>query len=276
MASSQTSSFGWSLVVAVNNERVLQNTLLASPAIDSGCQIVMKRGYKCAGEAYNSGLNDAENDIVVFAHQDVYLPVSWLVNLKLALGQLSLIDSKWGVLGSFGVTQSRPAEFRGYCYSTGLRRILGAPFPLPIAAQSLDELVLVVRRSSSLRFDSMLPGFHLYGTDICLQAKSQGLRSYIVPAFCLHNSNGIARLPADFWRAWFYLRHKWWRFLPVTTCCTTITWSCLPIAHRLAWEWRQSLSHRMLGTRCEDSESLYKHLVQTQPEILQVSAANKI
>jgi hypothetical protein len=270
MTSNRTSVSGWSLVVAVNNERVLQNTLLSSPAIDAGCQIIMKRGFKCAGTAYNSGLADAEHDIVVFAHQDVYLPLNWFASLELALGKLSLINPGWGVLGSFGVTQSKPAEMRGYCYSTGIGQILGHPFSTPINAQSLDELVLIVRRSSGLHFDELLPGFHLYGTDICLLSKAEGLGSYIISAFCIHNSNGIARFPADFWRGWFYLRHKWRRFLPIKTPCTTITKSCFPVAYRLAREWKQSFSPRSLGSRCEDSASLYRGLSLIEPEILEI------
>ena len=40
---------------------------------------------------------------------------------------------------------------------------------LPARAATLDELLLVIRRDSPLRFDPSL-GFHMYGADICLQA----------------------------------------------------------------------------------------------------------
>ena len=45
---------------------------------------------------------------------------------------------------------------------------------LPPQVATLDELLLIVRRDSGLRFDPEL-GFHLYGADICLQASEQGL-----------------------------------------------------------------------------------------------------
>jgi GT2 family glycosyltransferase len=253
----------WSLIVAVNNERVLQQTLLASPAIDETCQVITKQGYSCAGKAYNAGIEEARHDLLVFAHQDVYLPHNWISNLECALTQLASDDPNWAVLGAFGVAKGHAAELRGYCYSTGLRRVLGAPFPKPIAAQSLDELVLVVRRSSGLRFDEDLPGFHLYGTDVCLQAERQGMGSYIVSAFCIHNANGIRYLPADFWRAYFYLRRKWWEALPVTTCCTTLTKWCVPVAHRLALELKRRLRPVQVGTRCDDVDRLYQLISQT-------------
>lgn len=257
----------WSLVVAANSESVLHNTLLASPALGSECQIIVERGFLSAGKAYNAGLKRARNDIVVFAHQDVYLPEAWKAGLSSAIQQLARIEPAWAVLGSFGVTSGTPPRLKGYCYSTGLGRILGEPFSAPVSARTLDELVLVVRRSSGLTFDEQLPGFHLYGTDICLAAKARGLGSYIVPAFCIHNSNGIRRLPSEFWQGYFYLRHKWWNVLPVTTCCTTITKACLPVARRVFEERMRHRAPQSLGTRCADVASLYRELCDNRQQL---------
>ena len=250
----------WSLVVAVNNERVLKNTLLGSPAIDGRCQVITERGFASAGKAYNAGIEEARHDIIVFAHQDVYLPEDWTSSLARALAQLAVDDPNWGVLGSFGVVKGKRKDRTGYCYSTGLKAILGEPFSKPIQTLSLDELLLVLRRSSGLRFDENMPGFHLYGTDICLQADSRNMNSYIISAFCVHNSNGVKRFPLDFWRSYFYLRKKWWHRLPITTCCTTITKLCLPVGVRLAEDLRQKLSSCQVGTRCEHVEELYRKL----------------
>ena len=245
-------------MVAVNDERVFRDCLRVSPVIDERCQVVVKRGYENAGKAYNSGLAEADHEIVVFAHQDVFLPATWLANLSRVLAQLEAVDSNWGVLGPFGV--ARAGGFRGHCYSTGLRRILGSSFDKPIPAQSLDEFVLIVRRSSGLKFDENLPGFHLYGADICLEAAIRGIASYIIPAFCIHNANGVVRIPAAFWRGWFYLRRKWMQKLPVSTCCTTITKWCTPVVHRLALEAKWTLFPREVGSRCENIRDLYAQL----------------
>jgi Glycosyl transferase family 2 len=268
------SGLSWSLVVAVNDDQVLESTLLASPAIDSDCEVIVRRGFSCAGAAYNSGLAEARNDIVVFAHQDVYLPATWLKNLAETLDTLEAAGSKWGALGCFGATQERPPRLHGYCFSTGLRRILGKPFRTLTPAQTLDELLLVVRRSSGLRFDEQLPGFHLYGADICLQAAAHGLENFIIPAFCIHNANGIVRLPREFWCAYFYLRRKWRAALPVTTCCTTITAACMPMVHRLAVEFKQRLRPREVGRRCGNIPLLYEQLCQIHPELYGTGARN--
>jgi hypothetical protein len=261
------SGLRWSLVVAVNDEQVLKSTLLASPAIDSNCELIVRRGFNCAGAAYNSGLVEARNNVVVFAHQDVYLPATWLKNLAETLYTLAAASSRWGVLGCFGATQETPPRLHGYCFSTGLRRVLGKPFRTLAPAQTLDELLLVVRRSSGLRFDEQLPGFHLYGADICLQAAARGLENFIIPAFCIHNANGTVRLPREFWRAYFYLRRKWRAVLPVTTCCTTITAACMPMLHRLAVEFKESVMPREVGRRCGNIPLLYEHLCQVHPEL---------
>src|SRR3954464_2977128 len=181
----------WSLVVAVNDLEVLRNTLLASPSIDSQCQVLCKSGFVNASKAYNSGFDEALHDIVAFVHQDVFLPDTWTANVAAAISHLSTVDPDWGVLGVFGITAGSKPVTTGYCYSTGLKSIIGGPFALPIKAQSLDELVLIIRRSSGLRFDEALPGFHLYGADLCAAAEAAGMTNYIVPAFCIHNSNGL-------------------------------------------------------------------------------------
>lgn len=257
----------WSLVVSANNDRVLRNTLLASPAIDARCQVIVERSYASAGAAYNAGLDKVRGDIAVFAHQDVYLPAAWISSLSRSIEQLRMWHVKWAILGAFGVTRDAPPVLRGHCYSTGLGQILGKPFSAPIPARTLDELVLIVRRSSGVRFDEQLPGFHLYGADICLSAEAQGMGSFIVPAFCIHNSNGIRRLPKEFWRAYFYLRRKWRADLPISTCCTTITRECLPMAQRIATEWKNAIVRRPVGTRCQDAASLYTQLCADHPEI---------
>lgn len=264
-AAPNRNSPGWTLVAAVNDEQVLQSSLLASPAISGYCQWIARRSFRSAGEAYNSALDEAQHDIVVFAHQDTYLPATWLPNLVHAIQQLSDIDPQWAVLGSFGITRSHSSDMRGFCYSTGLRRTLGAPFAEPLRAQSLDEFVLIVRKSSGLRFDEQLPGFHLYGTDICLQAETRNLGAYIISAFCIHNANGVVRFPSAFWSAYFYLRHKWWNRLPITTCCTTITKGCLPIARRLAVELKHRIRSRPVGRRCANLTALYESLAQSDP-----------
>lgn len=127
----------------------------------------------------------------------------------------------------------------------------------------MDEVVLVVRRSSGLQFDEALPGFHLYGTDICLQARKQGLKCYVVSDFCLHNSNGLSVLPSAYTRAFLYMRRKWRGYLPIKTPCMSITrWGIPLLQHDLA-VWIKVVFRRYpVGRRCADPSVLYRRLLR--------------
>lgn len=246
----------WSLVVAANSDDLLHNNLLRLGEADSAKEIVVQRNAVNIGKAYNAGLAECTADIVVFAHQDVYLPVGWTKNLNHAIGRLTQDDPNWGVAGVFGMTAS--GNGAGHVYSTGLRRFVGQQFDEPIPVRSLDEMVLILRRSAGLSFDERLPGFHLYGTDICLEAEDLGMRNYVVPCFALHNSCGIKWLPISYWRAYLYLRWKWRDRLPIQTPCTTITAGCTPIIdHMLRTFWSSIREKNKPGFRVDDPEGFY-------------------
>lgn len=264
----------WSLVVAVSNESVLQHTLLSSPVIDAGCQVILKRGFPSAAKAYNSGIAEARNEIIVFAHQDIFLPGSWKFQMEHALSELAAQDPNWGVLGLVGVKQDSSREIVGYCYSTGLRQIVGQPFAEPVEALSLDEILLVIRRSSGLTFDEALPGFHLYGTDICQLAKQKKLKSYVVQSFCIHNTNGIKSFPLDFWRGYLYLRRKWRLDLPIRTCCTRITRGCGPAIRRIVKDFARAIFWpRDVGSRWDDVGRLRQFVERERSKFEAVSVS---
>lgn len=247
----------------VSDENVLGSTLLRSPEIDSGCQLLLERDYACAGTAYNAGVDASMNELLVFAHQDVYLPPGWLGELSVALRQLEAQDPDWGVLGVWGVAVS--GRFAGFVHSTGLKRTLGRPFHHPIEAHTLDELLLITRRSSGLRFDESLPGFHFYGTDLCLQAGAAGRKNYAISAFCMHNSNGIKALPLRFWRSYLYVRKKWSHLLPVASPCAVIRKSCWGVLAEVTGHYKGALLRRgKVGSRSGDPEGLYRALLADQ------------
>ena len=151
----------WTLIVPVSDEHVFNTTLHRSPIIDSNCELLPQRGFACAGKAYNTGIDASNSEILVFAHQDVYLPPAWVEELSAALRQLDIIDPNWGVLGLWGIRSSGQAG--GFVHSTGLGLTLGQVFGCPIEAQSLDELLFDHAALVRVAFRwKALPGFHLY------------------------------------------------------------------------------------------------------------------
>jgi glycosyltransferase involved in cell wall biosynthesis len=213
----------YTLVAAVNNRKTLESNLLASPALQGSHdhQMIFKEGFASAATAYNSGLDEADNDIVVFLHQDIYLPAHWFDQVELAIRKLDESGSKWGVLGCFGSRQDAHGGL-GRVYTNGLG-MHGNAIAMPQPVETLDEIVLVLRKSSRLRFDSELPHYHMYGTDICLTARQAGLGSFAIPAFCVHNTHQILELPKEFFECYRYIKRKWSSQLPIAASCMSVT-----------------------------------------------------
>jgi hypothetical protein len=209
-------------VIAVNNKDVFESNFLASPCLSGAHshQIIVQEGFPSASTAYNNAMDRSTNDLIVFAHQDIIFPESWLLDLQRALDSLERTDPQWGVLGCYGETLDDHG--RGYIYSGGLG-IMGKLMDRPAPVQTLDEIVLILRKSSGLRFDEDLPHFHFYGADICMAAAAHGLKSYAISAFCIHNTQQNFVLPKEFYESYRHVKRRWKNSLPIRTTCVTMT-----------------------------------------------------
>ncbi len=221
--------------VAVNNPEVFENNFLRSPCfrMPHKHQVLIEANVCSAAKAYNDAISRSSSDLIVFAHQDVILPEPWLSDLDRALNCLELQDPRWGVLGCFGM--SSEGQGLGFVYSSG-RGVVGAPFENPLPVQTLDEILLIVRKSSGLRFDDQLPHFHLYGADICLRAAEMGMKSYAISAFCIHNTEQKLILPKEFYECYRRLRRRWKCHVPIYTTCLRISKYNLPLYGRKLME----------------------------------------
>ncbi|MEI6267298.1 MAG: glycosyltransferase [Methylococcaceae bacterium] len=261
-------TMNFSVIVVSNNDEILETTLLVSPDLKDGIEIVIERNAISAAVGYNAGIKRSRGDILVFVHQDAYLPKGWFDQILQAVDFLNMKESCWGVLGVYG--RQLNGTGYGHLYSTGLGTILGEPVTSPISIQTLDEVVLVVRRSNGLWFDEKLPGFHLYGADICLEARQRGLTCHVVEAFCIHNSRGITFLPWAYWQAWLYIRRKWWHELPIMTPTLQVTRFGVAALRYLIQSLiiRPSLFHKhqhSIGQRTKDPDALWKKLCSKDP-----------
>lgn len=221
-------SFDWCCVAAVNRSDILAENLAASPVfLENPGILQVERGWSTAGGAYNSGKRDTGAEIVVFAHQDVYLPRGWDALLAQRIRQLDTLDPNWAVAGVMGIGPG--GVHSGHVWSTGLGRELGASFGAPIATTSLDEVLLILKRSSGLSFDPDLPSFHLYGTDIVQMALQAGLGAYVIHAPVIHNSRPVQTLSGGFTEAYHYMQKKWSFALPIQTLVTEIAETDAPL-----------------------------------------------
>lgn len=250
----------WTLISAVNNESVLKNCLLNSPDVGSASEVLLQTGYASAAEAYNAAIAKAKTELVVLVHQDVYLPEGWIASVQKACELLTVQDSHWGVLGVWGGTTE--GGLPGHMYWTGVDGVAGRPFDGVLEVSTLDEVILILRKSSGLRFDERLPGYHLYGTDICLEARSRGMKCYAIPAFCIHNTTGYRMLPSEFWRNYWFIRRKWKSELPIASPCVNITFWCWPMFQWILVRAANILLGRHKLTRpVGDPSQLYQRMV---------------
>lgn len=251
----------WSVISAINNEEVLKHCLLSSPDVRSAAEVILQTGHTSAAAAYNAAIQKARTDLLVFAHQDVYLPEGWVAAVQDAISVLSKTDPDWGVLGVWGPRLS--GESAGFVYDGGWRNVLGKPFEGGIEVQTLDEVVLIFRKASGLRFDPQIPGFHMYGADLCMEARKRNRKCYAIAAFCIHNTNQYRMLPWQFWKAYLAMRRKWKVQLPITTTCTEITKWCWPM---LRWNVVRAINlvtgrDPSPGKRILNPSQLYRELV---------------
>lgn len=253
-------SYSLAVVAAVNNDKVLRNNLAMSPIIsEDHVPLITERGYRSAGMAYNAGLDKVTADIVIFAHQDVYLPRGWDKKLLSTVHALELNAKNWGILGVIGVNEN--GDMVGTAWSTGLGYEIKAEISVPAAVGSLDEIVIVLRRGTGLRFDEDLSGYHLYGTDIVQNALQSDFGAYVFNGPVIHNSNPkkaqgfVFVLDRSYVKAYRYLQRKWKNKLPIVTLIVPITKSGWPLLMKLAYQGKK-YCYRRATIRKRDTECL--------------------
>jgi hypothetical protein len=218
-----------SFVACLASRETLRANLLVSHCLQPGTahQVIAVEGCPSAAAGLNAGFHHAKHELIVGVHQNVYLPEGWDRCLVQQLREAELRFGPIGVAGVYGVgeviaprdlTNALAAERIGWVVDRG--RMLRDGPELPARVATLDELLLVLRRDSPLRFDPAL-GFHLYGADICLQAAERGLAVVALGALCHHNSRSIG-LPEVFYRSAEVFARKLRHRLPVTTPCVII------------------------------------------------------
>ncbi len=154
----------------------------------------------------DAALAAARGRYVILVHQDVR-PIDHRAALEARLAHLAALDPAWAVAGNAGAVAPGVLAMR-ISDPHGRDRRLG---DLPARVMSLDENLLIVRRSARIGFSRDLTGFHFYGADICLAAEVMGRTAYVVDWHVEHLSSG--RKGTTFGAAEAAFRGKWSRAL---------------------------------------------------------------
>jgi hypothetical protein len=122
----------------------------------------------------------------VLCHQDVRPSLgAGAERLLDLLAALDRLDPGWTVAGDAGVLRSLAVARRVSDRFGGMSSHL-----LPARVMSLDENLLVLNRRNGPRCSPELSGFHFYGTDVCLNAITDGGSAYVVDFPVTHGDLG--------------------------------------------------------------------------------------
>ncbi|MCA1594050.1 MAG: glycosyltransferase family 2 protein [Acidobacteria bacterium] len=197
-----------SVVCVFNDGEVLERRLLASLRAQTAAHELVtvdnrESEFDGAAKALNWGARRAHGDWVVFAHQDVeLLSTDWLARAEEILRQTGA-EGWAGVAGCAldgrqvgGILRDRAA-------------LWGEVFETPLAAQTLDECVLIHRRVTGGQdyFDEGVPGWHAYGVDACCVALREGASNYILPLPTWHDSKATNIAGLEEAHAYVWAKH---------------------------------------------------------------------
>lgn len=195
-------SLPFSVIVPVTRPWQYELNIARSPGLkEVGAEVIVVQGASSAAEAYASGAAQANHPWLLMAHQDVYFPQGSGLAISRHLAALEQAGRGLVPVGFAGVARSDGGQGlrqAGLVIDRGVRFDHGGSH----RAVSLDELAIALHRDSPVQPDPALP-WHLWATDLCLQAESMAGEPVAevleVPLF--HNSLNDYRLPEAFHQA---------------------------------------------------------------------------
>jgi hypothetical protein len=250
-------------IAAVNDDEILRDCLQLSPDIaQARLPLTVIRGAASMAEAYNRGLAETDRRICVFIHQDVYLPSGWLDRAVDLLNRLEQDHPQWMVAGPYGVQKN--GSHTGRVWDVNMGCELGEASFEPTPVESLDELLLILKREAGFRFDPGLPHFHLYGTDLVQSALAADRGAFAVELPVVHNNRPYSSLAGGYVDGYRYARRKWRHRLPIFTTICAITYNPIPL-WRAQWR-RRKVRERpqklLAGSRDAAQQAGYEAMAQ--------------
>lgn len=135
---------------------------------------------------FNRFNDEATGEYLIMCHQDVLFNFDTRQVLDDRIAELDSLDSNWALAGNAGKTHSGHAVIRITDPLT--EDISQGTFPAKV--QTLDENLLIYDRKKSIASSRQLKGFHLYGSDLCLNAEALGHSNYVIDFHLFHKSTG--------------------------------------------------------------------------------------
>lgn len=212
----------FAVVVPSTRDAQLRVNVECSPGLrEVDARVISVRGATSPADALARALPHVQEEWVLLCHQDVYFARSFGTRLNALLDGIAAPQRCRSLIGFAGVgvdPVTHGYQHAGFVIDRTQRFNNAASEH----AVSIDELALVLPRESLLRIDASL-GWHLWATDLCLQAICEHqFFPRIVRAPLFHNSHSDHQLPAAFHASAATLAAKHRDFGPIHTLCGVI------------------------------------------------------
>lgn len=184
-----------SVICVYNNKEILENFLLKSlDEQNYDYQLILvdnsSNKFESAAQALNYGANKAKHSYLMFIHQDILITDdNWLEELENSLNSLD----KLGVAGVAGKIPKYQSVVTNITQGIPPHPVSPCQITEPKQAQTVDECLFIIPKSvyNEIQFDEdTCHDWHLYGVDLCLEAKELDYNVYILPLSVYHRSPG--------------------------------------------------------------------------------------
>ncbi|MEN9417831.1 MAG: hypothetical protein RI988_1451 [Pseudomonadota bacterium] len=216
----------FSVIVPVNRAWQHELNIAKSPGLrEVDADVVVVQGAGSAAAAYEAGSARARHPWRLMVHQDVYLPRGSGLAIARQLAALQASADHRVPVGFAGLKSVSAADpfavgYAGLVIDRTNRFDHGAAD----GAVSFDEFAVALHADCRARPDATL-GWHLWGTDLCLQAMREAGRPVgrILSAPLFHNSTNDYNLPEAFYASAQTLLEKYPQLSRIPTLCGAVT-----------------------------------------------------
>lgn len=140
-----------------------------------------------AYQGLNKLITAAQGEFIILCHQDILLTDDHEIELDARIKEMQQKDPHWAILGNAG-GYNKPVTLYRRITQPGESNASCGDFPCKV--RSLDENFLLLKTEANLGLSRDLSGFHMYGTDLCVQADLKGWNAYVINFHLTHKSSG--------------------------------------------------------------------------------------
>ena len=180
------------IICAYNNKEVLEKYLLKSlqkQTVQDYELILLdakELGTKTAAATLNYGAEKAQNDTLVFVHQDVEFLEEYALEKIEAFSR----THTFAIAGVAGVKKTRFYKVFSSVLQGKARKPAGKLTSTVTELEAVDECLFIIPKSTFAGFGDLGATWHFYAVEYCIRARSRGEKVLLCPIPVYHLSTG--------------------------------------------------------------------------------------